>query len=139
MSGARIIERLDKVREVAPQRWIALCPAHEDRGPSLSLRELADGRVLVHCFAGCDASDVLAAVGLRLSDLYPAPPTDHAKPTRPNHFHASREALRVLHFEVLLAAVAAGNMAQGIVLDPEDRARLVLAAGRIRNAAEVCA
>lgn len=53
---------------------MARCPGHEDRSPSLSIRELDDGALLLHCFAGCQASDVLAAVGLEFRDLYPNMP-----------------------------------------------------------------
>ncbi len=43
--------------------WKACCPAHDDRNPSLSIREdKRDGTVLVHCHAGCDQLDVLAAL-----------------------------------------------------------------------------
>ncbi len=48
--------------------WIAGCPAHEDRSPSLSIAE-RDGRVLIHCHAGCSQSDVIAA--LRGRGLWP--------------------------------------------------------------------
>lgn len=48
--------------------WVAPCPAHDDRRPSLSLRD-ADGRVLVHCFTGCPQDDVIAA--LRARGLWP--------------------------------------------------------------------
>jgi hypothetical protein len=41
--------------------WTALCPAHDDRHPSLSISEV-DGKVLVHCHAGCDQRDVIAAL-----------------------------------------------------------------------------
>jgi putative DNA primase/helicase len=41
---------------------LACCPAHEDRTPSLSVMDGKDGHVLVHCFAGCDARDVIAAL-----------------------------------------------------------------------------
>ena len=41
--------------------WTARCPAHDDREPSLSIRD-ADGKVLVHCHAGCDQRDVIAAL-----------------------------------------------------------------------------
>ncbi len=51
---------------------IARCPAHEDRLPSLSLAEGADGRALLHCFAGCDTgAEILPALGLAWSDLFP--------------------------------------------------------------------
>jgi hypothetical protein len=39
--------------------WMARCPAHEDRRPSLSLCE-RNGRILVHCFAGCTQAEVIA-------------------------------------------------------------------------------
>ena len=42
--------------------WMACCPAHEDREPSLSITTGEDGRVLVRCHAGCDQHDVIAAL-----------------------------------------------------------------------------
>ena len=52
--------------------WIARCPAHHDRTPSLSISQSTDGKVLVHCFAGCDQRRViqeLIARGLWGSDI----------------------------------------------------------------------
>jgi hypothetical protein len=46
------------------------CPAHEDRNPSLSIAEAADGRVLLKCFAGCSTESVVEALGMRMSDLF---------------------------------------------------------------------
>jgi putative DNA primase/helicase len=48
-------------------RWsghggLCLCPAHDDRTPSLSVR-LGRTRLLLHCFAGCDAAEILRALG----------------------------------------------------------------------------
>jgi hypothetical protein len=60
--------------------WSARCPAHEDRKPSLSISENSEGAALVKCHAGCDISAILAAVGLKLADLFP-PKTDPT-PTR---------------------------------------------------------
>jgi len=45
--------------------WVACCPAHDDRNPSLSLKEADDGRVLVHCHAGCEQSAVIDALKAR--------------------------------------------------------------------------
>ena len=50
--------------------WSALCPAHEDRERSLSVRAGRSGGVLVHCFAGCAPADVARAVGLDERDLW---------------------------------------------------------------------
>lgn len=51
-------------------RWIACCPAHDDRSPSLSIREGRDGRVLLKCFAGCSTGAIAEALGLKLRDLF---------------------------------------------------------------------
>lgn len=45
--------------------WMACCPAHDDRTPSLSIRQGPDGRVLVKCFAGCSQTDVIDALRAR--------------------------------------------------------------------------
>ena len=66
----RILSSLSKVSGNG-QKYKACCPAHEDRSPSLSLLFNKDGRILIHCHAGCEVSDVLAAIGLSLTDLYP--------------------------------------------------------------------
>lgn len=63
--------------------WIARCPAHEDRSPSLSISEGHDGRVLLHCFAGCSTESVLAAIGLSMRDLFPGPRTWTSKSKSP--------------------------------------------------------
>lgn len=52
--------------------WIAKCPAHNDREPSLSINKGADGRALIKCHAGCSTDDVLAALGTTYRDLFPA-------------------------------------------------------------------
>ncbi len=135
MTAETLLARLEGVRQTAPGRWVSRCPAHEDRSPSLSVRELDDGRVLVHCFVGCGAADVVAAVGLTLSDLFSKRLAHSAKPTRPNHWHAARLALRAMSAETLLVAVAAENISKGMKFSPEDHARLILAAGRCRAVA----
>lgn len=66
-----LLSRLDKVRSTGNRKWQARCCAHEDKSPSLTITEKDDGRILIHCFAGCGAADVLAAIGLSLSDLFP--------------------------------------------------------------------
>ena len=45
--------------------WMVRCPEHDDRDPSLSIQDAADGKVLVHCHAGCDQARVIAALRSR--------------------------------------------------------------------------
>jgi len=66
----QILNRLDKSSRNG-NGYLARCPAHNDKNPSLKLTELSDGRILVHCFAGCATHDVLSAIGLTINDLFP--------------------------------------------------------------------
>ena len=128
-----LLSRLDGVKQMGADRWIAKCPAHDDRRPSLSLRELPDGRVLLNCFPGCEANEILRAVGLELKDLYPQAVTGHARPVRPNHWHAAKEALRIQAFDSLFVAVVAESLASGKPLLAEDQDRLLKVADRMRR------
>lgn len=63
-----ITEVLPYLRGAQPRgngAWVALCPAHDDRNPSLSVKTGDDGRALIHCHAGCSFDAVVAALGLR--------------------------------------------------------------------------
>lgn len=63
-----ILEGLEGVRENG-SGWMARCPAHEDQHPSLSVKD-GGGKVLLHCFAGCENAEILAALGLGMADLF---------------------------------------------------------------------
>lgn len=62
--------------------WVARCPAHEDRNPSLSIGEGEDGGVLLYCHAGCSVESVTAALGMATADLFPAPKQSEARGTQ---------------------------------------------------------
>ena len=128
-----LLSRLDKVKRTGPGTWSARCSAHDDRGPSLAVRELDDGRILLHCFAGCDVHDVLAAVDLNVSDLFPPRAVDlrHKPERRP--FPAA-DVLRAIGFEALVVAAAAVAMLAGEPFNDIDSDRLILAVSRIQAA-----
>ena len=117
------ITRLDKVRQSGPDSWMACCPAHEDKSASLSIRH-ADEKILIHCFAGCSVHEVIAAIGLEISDLFP-PRESYGKPER-RPFPAM-DVLRGIAFEALVVSAAASAMLSGIPLTAVDRERLSLA------------
>ena len=77
MSNAEIIVRVLGGRKVGRQ-WFVQCVTHEDRSPSLALRDGDDGRLLVHCFAGCNPLDIL--VELRRRGLLESEPTRCDRP-----------------------------------------------------------
>lgn len=53
-------------------QYSARCPAHDDKRASLSVSTGRDGRILLHCHAGCAVTDILDALGLKESDLFPS-------------------------------------------------------------------
>ena len=65
-----VLSRLKGVRQQGDQ-WEARCPAHDDRHASLSVSRGADGRVLLHCHAGCSPIEIVGSLNLRLSSLFP--------------------------------------------------------------------
>lgn len=65
-----VLRHLKSARKSGSQ-WAALCPAHDDSSPSLAISEGDDGRVLLHCHAGCDTKDVVRHLGLSMADLMP--------------------------------------------------------------------
>jgi hypothetical protein len=71
----RVIDAL-RERDCRPRAsggsWSARCPAHEDRTPSLSLRQI-EGQALIYCHAGCATADVMTALDLVMADLFDEP------------------------------------------------------------------
>lgn len=60
-----ILARLERVLPAGPGRWVAKCPSHQDRRPSLSIGEGRGSKVLLFCFAGCRFQDITAALGVQ--------------------------------------------------------------------------
>jgi hypothetical protein len=137
MSAVLLLSRVNGVKCIGVNRWIARCPAHDDRRPSLSIGETDDGRLLVHCFAGCSVQEVAGAVGLDLAYLFPKRTDGHFIKSVRRPFPAI-DVLRCVAFEALVCAVAASSLAKGSELSESDRARLFVAAQRLQAAAEAC-
>ena len=132
MSIDNLLAKLDKVRRTGPDSWLARCPAHDDRGPSLSVRDAGEGKTLLHCFAQCSVDDVLFALDLSIDDLFPARlPKNHKSLRRSFPAH---DVLEAVAKEATLVAVAAANIRQGIVLTDADHARLLVAVERLHEA-----
>jgi hypothetical protein len=149
MSGA-IMVTLDAILLLlegtrrAGRGWTARCPAHADRQASLSINEGHDGRILLHCFAGCSSLSVVQALGLELRDLFPAR-AFRTDPTRAEQSEVRqwrqiaewRAALGVLGTEAAIVSVAGSELASGQTLDAIDLSRLATAVQRIDAARTV--
>ena len=132
----RLLSRIDGVRETAPDQYAARCPSHDDKSPSLSVRAV-DDRVLVHCFSGCDAEEIMAAVGLSLSDLFDKPL--ERGPIRKRDRWRERGLLKQLMPDVDVILIAANQVIEGSPLSGVDHQRLCDAHKRIVSAWEMVA
>lgn len=113
MTLSAFLDFLDHSRR-SGRSWVARCPAHADRSPSLSISEGDDGRVLLRCFSGCTASEITATLGLSLRDLFPDGKPDRnaireAEKRRENaklmnRVSGRKAALRLKAEKVLMAA-----------------------------------
>lgn len=126
----RLLPALDRLKETGAGRWIACCPAHDDRNPSLSIRETEDGVILLHCWAGCATAEVAGALGLELRDLFPPRPEYQSRGPIRRRWPAY-QVLQCLALEARIAALAARELAAGEVLHANDLGRLELAAQRL--------
>ncbi len=95
--SSRPVERvLDKLANVKKHQrtdgtvyWTARCPVHNDRHASLSISEGEDGRALLKCHTGCVTDQIVAAIGLKLEDLF----EKKDAPRRANHKKGGEGAL----------------------------------------------
>jgi hypothetical protein len=128
-----LLSRLNKVKSTGRNSWLACCPAHDDRSPSLSIKEEADGHILLHCFAGCSAIDVVGAIGVDIGDLFPEQ-VHHKAPVK-KKFYAT-DILEAIKYESQIVLLAAFELKKNKPLDETDLQRLQLAYERIREAVD---
>lgn len=128
-----LIARLDGVKQTSSaDRYVALCPAHDDRSPSLAVSLGDDGCILLHCFAGCETESVITSLGLTFGDLYPEPIGHHYKPVR-RRFDA-RQVLAALDHESLVVSIIGADFLEHHEIDEPTWARLAQAVSRINTA-----
>ena len=125
-----ILSRLEKVKG-RNGAYTACCPAHGDKSPSLAIRELDDGRILMKCFANCSIQEIMGAIGMEIGDLFPEINKD-LPPVKRKYY--ATDLLRVIEFEAWVVSVAAYTMSQGLPLSEEDRTRMKVAQTRIMEA-----
>jgi hypothetical protein len=129
-----LLSKLESVKRTGPNTWIFSVPTRKDKHPSGTIRELPDGRILMHDFGGDATAEILAAIGLTFSDLFPKPLGEFKRERKP---FSAMDALTALDFEATVVYLHASDMAKGLALSTEERERLLLAASRIAAAREV--
>lgn len=138
-----LLQRLDGVLR-SGKGWRACCPvcSKTSRSRKLAVSDSDDGRVLLYCFAGCDAAAIVQAAGLTLGDLFPERLAADTPEERQRRRRAAREsqwgaALDMLCLESKVVWFSAADVSQGIALSRDDNARLKLAIERIDAAQQI--
>lgn len=132
-----LLSRLDGVRQVKPNGWMARCPAHNGDGRSLAVTDKDNGYILIHCFAHeCEAGDILAAIGMSVSDLFPERLPDRSY-SPPKHAVPSVDVLRVMKHELGIVQLLMSDFEAGR-LTHESLERGLVCAQRLQKALDLC-
>ena len=116
LDAGTIASGLQKPKRAGPGKYVACCPAHDDKTPSLSIKDAPNGKVLVHCHAGCSQDEVIG--GLRNLGLWYEPSRQRIK-----YFKRQNLQEEIRRKEMLLALAASENE-QGIVHSEFERAQI---------------
>jgi hypothetical protein len=134
-----LLPRLAGVRQVEPGVWSASCPTslhlRGDKSRGLRIRERDDHALLLWCGAGCGAADIVDAVGLDLSSLFP--------PRNPDpDYHGERPKVpplpwrsifEALELDLTAASLAFSDLAAGKPFSPADAAYIAQRAGDLAD------
>ena len=133
MSIETLLSRVDGIRETGHGKYVARCPAHEDKSPSLAIKDCSDGRVLLHCFAGCEVENVLRAADLTFTDIMPEKVgTEHSY--RPQKWINAKDALATLDHEALVVSIIGADFLEHKEIDEDTWSRLAASVSRINDA-----
>jgi hypothetical protein len=133
-----ILNRLEDVKPLGTDKWTALCPSHADTNPSLAVARGDDGRVLLKCWAGCAASEIVDGIGITLADLFERP-QQHYRSGRNRIRPDYKALLELLSFESMVVLICCQPALRGEQLDAVKQKSLARAVGniqRIRNTAQ---
>ena len=131
-----VLSNVEKVKRTGEGKWLAPCPAHNDRSPSLAIKETNDGKILLHCFAGCSVHEIVESMDLTLADLMPDNPT-YKKGRKPPKFNKYELFDRVV-FESTILLVAIRQLFNGTPLTDDDMQRVKKAESTIDDIAREC-
>lgn len=128
-----VIDRLD-ARPTGADRWRAACPVCGERNKStLSIGVGDNGAVLLKCFKSeCSPDQIVSALGLELSDLFP-PKDSRAGPLKRRSMLSAKQALDLLMRESLVVFVVASDVHRERQISETDWCRLRDAAAAIQK------
>ncbi len=137
MSINVILDKLQKVKSHGNGSFMACCPAHDDRSPSLSIKDNGDGRIMFKCFAGCETLDILQSIGLDWDDVMPPKQEKIVHTVKPKAFQIyATDAIQIIRIESQIILMAAMDITNGVKISDSEMDRVKKAMLRINTALE---
>jgi len=126
----KLLSRLDKVRRNGNDRYVACCPAHDDKTPSLAIT-VKDGRILLHCFSGCTTDSIVSAAGIEWDDLF----EDEWSCSSQRAISSQKplEPVSQIRVDENVLLIVRNMLANGETLTVEDQARAEIAYERVKE------
>jgi len=128
---ALLLNRLQNVKRTGDQQWRTCCPVHESKSrSSLAIRQVEDGRILIHCHGGCEPLEILKVCGLEMVDLMPERLTHNATPQEKRKWREAstmrdwEKARATIQHEARVIWVAGKQIKDGKPLNDVDDKRL---------------
>ena len=81
------------------REWSARCPVHDDRRNSLYIGQKTDGKIMIHCQAGCDNDRILTAAGLTYADLFTEKKAPKQEPAKREAEYLYNDEARGIHLK----------------------------------------
>lgn len=134
MSAEDVIRRLRNVQETVRDGWMADCPACGDDKRSLALLKADDGKLVMHCFQGCERENVAAALEMTADDWWPDP--DNEEEAHRQKIPA-RMVLAGCEHVVTVAMFVCEEVSKQRQASAEQVGKLATAAGRLYRALQV--
>lgn len=128
------VNKLQKVQSRGRDSWVACCPAHDDKNPSLKI-DLKNDKILIKCWSGCDTESILGAVGMDFDDIFPDKPI-YQRSSGKQPTLSSADALRIVKNEARIIWMMANDIRRNKTINDADHARFLLAMNRVDEAME---
>ena len=131
-----LLSALKNVKPTGQNRWQALCPAHDDKDPSLSVSLVDEGKVLVKCHAGCKGTEIMSALGLPMGVLFHPDSTYFKDRTGFARKIRKQSQLSAVARDAMIVAMAAAKIRNGEEVSSADISALIDVSARCQKAAE---
>lgn len=99
-----ILNKLQGVKKLSDNSWMAQCPSHDDKKPSLHVTQVED-KILLKCQAGCQTETVVKAMGLEMADLFTdkklPPPAEEVKSPKIVKTYDYQDEARITLYQVV--------------------------------------